>query len=99
MKNRVSREFRADCVNKFQEIGRQVLIGQDLDDYLFLRKIRNVICHYHIELEKNLYKQIDKIILRDKYEENVDFEIKMTVTQLREFALYISEEYLGKYFK
>lgn len=53
------------CVNKAKEIGVQIITGVNLPNADLFGKIRNAIAHFHIQLEKDPYGKLSKVILRD----------------------------------
>ncbi|MFD1261712.1 HEPN family nuclease [Entomomonas asaccharolytica] len=62
-----------------------------------IRRIRNGICHFHIEaicVDSNI---IEKLNIKDRYNNNpsFDFEIELSVTQLKKFAIKLADEILN----
>ena len=76
----------------------------NIDDYTF-NHIRNAIAHLHIKLEESNYNnEIENIILidakdNDEYKkQNYNFKINISVNKLKEFAIYITDEYIKEFF-
>lgn len=76
----------------------------DNGNYTF-NHIRNAIAHLHIELEESNYNnKIENIILKDAKDideykkQNYNFKINISVDKLKEFAIYIADEYVKDFF-
>lgn len=94
-KNKNDEDFSYICVNKLRELG--VIEREWTHDKLY-RSVRNAVAHMHIDpLNENGY--INRIVLRDRIpEEGRDYHtvLSFTVPQLKEFALFIADEYLKR---
>ena len=96
------KKFKLDCVHKLNELKGEIEneIFDDNDDYTFSH-VRNSIAHLHIEVDKGSYENtIERIILRDARDNilfnkgEYNFSISISVKNLKEYAIYVAENYL-----
>ncbi len=99
-------EFRKKCIDKLNNLKNNYKeeIFNSKDRYI-LNHIRNAIAHLHISLEESPYNgQIQNIILRDAEDihkfkvQDYNFAINISVENLKEFAIYVSDEYINTFF-
>ena len=87
-------KFKATCVAKLQSMG---VIVSSTDDNKTFRTLKNAISHMYIE-PLNDHGEIQSIIFEDR--ENRDqpahTKLKFTVTQLKEFALFVADKHLER---
>ncbi len=98
-------QFRVQCINRL----KQLINDKDYintEEKFFFNNIRNAIAHLHIEVEKGNYNNtIENVILRnakneEKYKRReYNFQINISVKNLREFAKFVAQEYLEKFFQ
>lgn len=109
----LSDKYRGKKIKDMQEFNKFNLKGYFLLDgnmrridikeiyvNVFLRKLRNGIAHFNIELlgDKNdPNKQIRKIIIEDKYNAKVNFSCEMSICDFKELATFVASQYLITY--
>jgi len=88
-------DFIAACVRKLDEMN--VVQKYKNDDKTF-RALKNALSHVHIE-PGNVDGKIEHVIFGDKYsrkESSFHTELKFTVEQLREYALFVADLHLER---
>ncbi|MDY4596088.1 HEPN family nuclease [Faecalimonas umbilicata] len=87
--------FKQECVNKLKNMG--VIINSTDDDKTF-RTVKNALSPMNIA-PQNMDGVIDSIIIKDRRESSapVHTELRFTVTQLKEFALFVADKHLERY--
>ena len=87
-----------ECVQKLEDM-KDVIIRSDSENVKKLfRSLRNALAHINI-LVDNENGNIKYVYLRDKLPNAPKFhtELKFSVEQLREFALYLSDKHLERH--
>ena len=86
--------FKNECVNKLKSMG---VIINSIDDDKTFRAVRNAVSHMNIA-PKNKDGVVDSIIIRDRCTRNspVHTELHFTVSQLKEFALFVADKHLER---
>lgn len=90
-------EFKSIYLSKLNELG---VIKKATDDDKTFRTIKNAISHMNIE-PHNREREITCICFRDKFPNKKEFHtvIEFKVDQLKEFALFVADEYLKRFDK
>ena len=93
--NKNEKAFSEICVDKLRKL--DVIEKECTDDKLY-KRVRNEVAHMHIDpCNENGY--INKIVLRDKKPgkgREYHTILSFTVPQLKEFALFVADEYLKR---
>ena len=89
--------FKQDCVNKLKNMG--VIINYTNDDKTF-RTVKNALSHMNIQTQ-NSDGVVETIIIRDRKDKKAPFhtELRFTVMQLKEFALFVADKHLDRLVK
>ena len=99
-------EFQKKCINKIDEL-RNIVNNEifDVNNNYVINHIRNAIAHLHIKLEDSSYNNvIENVILIDADDktsynsQKYNFLINISVKNLKEFAFFVADEYLQKFF-
>lgn len=102
----ITLEYQTKCIDKLDKVKNHYEneIFNKEDTHTF-NHIRNSIAHLHIEIENSCYKGIiENIILKDAFNDEkfkrkeYNFNISISVDKLKEFSLYVANEYLEKFF-
>lgn len=91
------KQFKNIYLSKLNELG---VIQKATDDNKTFRTIKNALSHMYIEPHSQEH-EISHICFKDKLPNSVKYHtvIEFSVEQLKEFALYIANEYLKRYEK
>lgn len=86
--------FQTDCVKKLKDMG--VVMKSTSDEQTF-RTVKNALSHMYIE-PCNEGGNIEQIILKDRISRTapVHTELKFSVENLKEFALYVADKHLKR---
>ena len=86
--------FKQECVNKLKAMG--VIVNSTDDDKTF-RAVKNALSHMNIA-PQNKDGVVDAIIIQDRQNRNspVHTELRFTVPQLKEFALFVADKHLER---
>lgn len=86
--------FQTDCVKKLKDMG--VVMKSTSDEQTF-RTVKNALSHMYIE-PCNEGGNIEQIILKDRRTRTapVHTELKFSVENLKEFALYVADKHLNR---
>lgn len=86
--------FKQECVNKLKNMG--VIVNGTDDDKTF-RAVKNALSHMNIA-PQNKDGVVDSIIIKDRLNRNspVHTELRFTVPQLKEFALFVADKHLER---
>ena len=89
-------QFQTDCIRKLRDMG--VIVKPTIDDKKIFRTVKNALSHVYIE-PCNERGNIEHIILKDRKDRNSDAhtELKFSVEDLKEFALYVADKHLDRY--
>ena len=89
--------FSDSLPDSFLRLSDKKLVTRTKDMYKklevgdFLKRIRDGIAHQHISVILDSNGKWDKITIQDIYHKSVNFEITLTIEQLKKLALKISE--------
>ncbi|MEF2768361.1 MAG: HEPN family nuclease [Acutalibacteraceae bacterium] len=93
--NKNEKAFSEICVDKLRKL--DVIEKECTDDKLY-KSVRNAVAHMHID-PHNENGYINKIVLQDKNpDKGREYHtiLSFTVPQLKEFALFVADEYLKR---
>lgn len=93
-----AKQFQDNCNSRLEELSKSFRWDEINNDNQLFRNIRNSIAHLNISFELSPYGTIDYVNLKnypDGDKSKCNFEVTISVDNLRTFAEYVAQEYIN----